>query len=163
MLGSISSFLLRYISTLASTLLVLVLVVFIGLHSFLTFRNPLVRPLLSTGWTPLFLAMSFSSGAGLVLERYVNAYEGYGLFAPVVTMVAGNTGAIFVSRLSTALHSRQEEPKRLVGTVLFAIGVASLFLFELFIWMTGQADMGPWLAFAVLASSAVNVSRAPPT
>ncbi|CCM05763.1 uncharacterized protein FIBRA_07996 [Fibroporia radiculosa] len=86
-------------------------------------RNPHVRHLLAQGWFPLFAAMIVSSGAGMVLDRFVSRYQGYALLEAVVTGksylalekisnnfithlpgLAGSVGSIFVSRLSTALH-----------------------------------------------------------
>jgi solute carrier family 41 len=40
-------------------------------------RNEHVRPLLSAGWTPLLGAMVISIASGIVLDAFVNRYEGY--------------------------------------------------------------------------------------
>lgn len=98
----------------------------------------------------LFIAEPFSvecSGSGLVLEAYVNAFEGFGLFAPVVTAISGAAGSIYVSRISTSLHSNQKEHFLIVALSLFALTCPVLFLFLLFVWVTGQAPIT--VAFAV--------------
>ncbi|KAL0570401.1 hypothetical protein V5O48_011559 [Marasmius crinis-equi] len=70
----------------------------------LTLKNRHVRPLLSQGWTPLFGAMIISSGTGMILDMFVSRYEGFALLAVVISGLPGAVGAIFTSRLSTALH-----------------------------------------------------------
>jgi len=64
-----------------------------------------VKPLLKDGWTPLVGAMLITSFSGLVLDQFVNRYEGYGLLAIVITGLPGGVGSIFVSRISTLLHA----------------------------------------------------------
>ncbi|ESK82467.1 solute carrier family member 1 [Moniliophthora roreri MCA 2997] len=70
----------------------------------LTLKNSHVRPLLTQGWSPLFGAMIISSGTGIVLDLFVSRYEGFALLAVVISGLPGAVGAIFTSRLSTALH-----------------------------------------------------------
>lgn len=82
-----------------------------------------------------------TSGSGLVLEAYVNEFEGFALFAPVVTAISGCAGSIFVSRISTSLHSSTKEHYRIVAATLFLITCPILFLFLLFVWVTGQAPV----------------------
>jgi solute carrier family 41 len=70
-----------------------------------TRRNPRVAPLLTQGWAPLFGAMVISSGTGIVLDLFVSRYDGFALLAVVISGLPGAVGAIFTSRLSTALHA----------------------------------------------------------
>ncbi|KAL0056787.1 hypothetical protein AAF712_016601, partial [Marasmius tenuissimus] len=70
----------------------------------LTLKNRHVRPLLTQGWTPLFGAMLISSGTGMILDMFVSRYQGFALLAVVISGLPGAVGAIFTSRLSTALH-----------------------------------------------------------
>ena len=44
-------------------------------------RNEHVRPLLSTGWSPLLGAVVVSSASGRVLDAFVSRYEGYAMLA----------------------------------------------------------------------------------
>lgn len=143
-----------------STIVFVLLLGVVAVNIVITFRNAYVQELLTIGWGPLFVAMLISrcasdslvtllidcSGTGLVLEAYVNEFEGYALFAPVVTALAGNAGSIFVSRISTALHSSRTEHYRLVSITLFCITCPVLCLFLLFVWATGQVPVT--LAFA---------------
>ena len=46
-------------------------------------RNEHVRPLLSTGWSPLLGAVVVSSASGRVLDAFVSRYEGYAILAVV--------------------------------------------------------------------------------
>ncbi|KAF7294599.1 Mg transporter [Mycena indigotica] len=74
-----------------------------------TRRNRLVAPLLTQGWAPLFGAMVISSGTGIVLDLFVSRYSGFALLAVVISGLPGGVGAIFASRLSTALHAAKRE------------------------------------------------------
>lgn len=56
--------------------------------------------------------------------------------------MAGNVAAIFVSRLSTALHGNKEERYWLTSSTLFFISAPILILFLGFVYATGQAGMG---------------------
>jgi len=75
---------------------------------YLSFHNKHTRPLLTQGWSPLIGAMLIESFSGMVLDQFVNRYEGYGLLAIVITGLPGGVGSIFVSRLSTLLHASSE-------------------------------------------------------
>jgi hypothetical protein len=46
-------------------------------------QNEHVRPLLSTGWSPLLGAVVVSSASGRVLDAFVSRYEGYAMLAVV--------------------------------------------------------------------------------
>jgi solute carrier family 41 len=70
-----------------------------------TLRNPLVRPIIAQGWTPLFGAMAISSGAGLVLDKFVSLYDSFGMLSVVVGGIPGSVGSVYISRLSTTLHA----------------------------------------------------------
>ncbi|RDX52887.1 hypothetical protein OH76DRAFT_1470326 [Lentinus brumalis] len=70
-----------------------------------TNRNENVRHLLTEGWSPLFIAMIISTGTGIVLDTFVERYSGFALLAVVIAGLPGGVSAIFVSRLSTALHA----------------------------------------------------------
>lgn len=48
-------------------------------------KNAEVKHLLWSGWTPLFGAMFISSGTGMVLEKFVKKYEGFGLMAVIIS------------------------------------------------------------------------------
>jgi len=73
-----------------------------------TLRNPLVRPMIAQGWTPLFGAMAISSGAGLVLDKFVSQYDSFGLLSIVVGGIPGSMGSVYISRLSTTLHATMD-------------------------------------------------------
>ncbi|KAI0737970.1 hypothetical protein C8Q80DRAFT_1114145 [Daedaleopsis nitida] len=73
--------------------------------AYVTNRNENVRHLLTEGWSPLFIAMAVSSGTGIVLDTFVERYSGFALLAVAIAGLPGGVSAIFVSRLSTALHA----------------------------------------------------------
>jgi solute carrier family 41 len=98
------------------------------------------------------------SGSGLVLEAYVNEYEGFGLFAPVLTAISGAAGSIYVSRISTSLHSSSKEHYLIVALSLFALTCPVLFLFFLFVWATGQAPVTLLFAMGFMVVVCVQVS-----
>lgn len=61
--------------------------------------------------------------------------------------VAGNVGAIFVSRISTALHGSKDERYWMTAVTLFSITTPILIAFLGFVWGTNQLRIG-W-AFAI--------------
>lgn len=103
--GLLGSTLVRFEGTILATLIFIALLVACAVCFFYTRRNTYVRELLSSGWVPLILAMFISSGAGLVLDSFVQRFEGFALLTPVVTGLPGACAAILVSRTSTTLHS----------------------------------------------------------
>jgi solute carrier family 41 len=105
LLGLLASLLVHFEGTLLATVILAALVVACASCFVATYRNAYVRELLSSGWVPLLIAMFISSGAGLLLDTFVQRFEGFALLGPVVTGLPGACAAIFVSRTSTALHS----------------------------------------------------------
>lgn len=103
--GLLGSTLVRFEGTILATLIFLALLVACAICFFFTLRNTYVRELLSSGWVPLILAMFISSGAGLVLDAFVQRFQGFALLTPIVTGLPGACAAIMVSRTSTTLHS----------------------------------------------------------
>jgi solute carrier family 41 len=86
---------------------------------FTTLRNPLVRPIIAQGWTPLLGAMAISSGAGIVLDKFVSLYDSFGMLSIVVGGIPGSVGSIYISRLSTTLHAMKQnhhEPHAAIAT-----------------------------------------------
>ena len=77
-----------------------------------TLRNPLVRPIIAQGWTPLFGAMAISSGAGIVLDKYVSLYDSFGMLSIVVGGIPGSVGSVYISRLSTTLHAMEHSDRQ---------------------------------------------------
>lgn len=115
LLGLLSSFMVRFEGTILATMILLGLA-FVCLTFFvLAYRNAYVRELLSSGWIPLVVAMFISSGAGVVLDTFVQRFEGFALLVPVITGLPGACAAIFVSRTSTALHGGHSINKPMSG------------------------------------------------
>ncbi|PCH38633.1 hypothetical protein WOLCODRAFT_97443 [Wolfiporia cocos MD-104 SS10] len=104
-LGFVSVIHVRMIDTPIPLILVILLSVAAIAWAVIARRNRYVRDLLTQGWWPLFAAMIISSGTGIVLDTFVSRYRGYALISIVITGLPGGVGAIFVSRLSTALHA----------------------------------------------------------
>lgn len=107
--GLLASFLINFEGTILASLILLFLIVACVVCFVVTLQNTYVRELLSSGWVPLIIAMFISSGAGLVLDSFVQRYPGFALLSPVVTGLPGACAAIFVSRISTTLHSGKGE------------------------------------------------------
>ena len=62
------------------------LVVFFALSCFVyMLRNKHIRPVLKEGWSPLFITMMIKSRTGVVLDMFVNQYEGFVLLAVVIS------------------------------------------------------------------------------
>lgn len=79
-----------------------------------------------------------------------------------MTALAGNAGSIFVSRISTALHSSRKEHYLLVASALFVLTGPILLVFLFFVWVTGQAPVSLTFAIAFVVLNCVQV-RIPPT
>ncbi|KAM0792201.1 hypothetical protein ACM66B_004898 [Microbotryomycetes sp. NB124-2] len=157
-LGVLSSIFVKFMGTLVSTAVFLCLLFAIGFNVALTFRNAYVQELLTVGWGPLFLAMAISSGSGLVLETYVKQYEGFALFAPVVMAISGACGSVYVSRISTSLHSSSKEHYLIIGLSLFGLTCPVLLVFLLFAWVTGQVPLTVWFALVYMLAIAAQVA-----
>nr|CAG8448382.1 11392_t:CDS:10 [Entrophospora candida] len=114
-------FLLRYLQSYISSFMFIILVISIPLWVKMVWTNKYVQDLLVSGWSPLFLAMIIASIAGLVLEKYIERYNGLALLTPVLNGIAGNLGSIYASRISTRLHSGTEENYRRSEITLTAI------------------------------------------
>ncbi|GJN88462.1 hypothetical protein Rhopal_001428-T1 [Rhodotorula paludigena] len=140
-LGGLSSLFILFMGTIVSTFVFIALLGVIAVCVYLTFRNAYVQELLTVGWGPLFAAMAISSGSGLVLETYVNAYPGFALVSPVFTALTAVPGAIFVSRISTALHSNRREHYVVVAATLFVLTCPVVLAFLGFVKLTGQVPV----------------------
>ncbi|PWN37677.1 uncharacterized protein FA14DRAFT_163441 [Meira miltonrushii] len=123
LLGLFSSFMARFEGTILATVILLALAGACAMFFLAAYRNAYVRELLSSGWIPLLIAMFISSGAGIVLDTFVQKFEGFALLVPVLTGLPGAVAAIFVSRTSTALHSgRNAKPNARQRSRFFMFG-----------------------------------------
>jgi len=133
-LATCGEILLQYLHTYVSTAMLFILIASIPLWVCFVWSNPTVHDLLVSGWSPLFMAMVIASIAGLVLERYIEHYNGLALLTPVLNGIAGNLGSIYASRISTRLHSGEEENYRHSEIVLFLIHIPIEIVFLIFAW-----------------------------
>ena len=76
---------------------------------YLAYSNEYSREVVTSGWSPVIMAMIISSGGGFILDYAGNRFERFAMFQPVVNGVGGNLVAVQASRLSTFLH-RQGKP-----------------------------------------------------
>ncbi|XP_059488939.1 solute carrier family 41 member 1-like isoform X2 [Neocloeon triangulifer] len=67
-------------------------------------QNKYTKEVLSSGWTPVVLAMLISSIGGVILDLTVALFKGIAVFQPVINGVGGNLVAVQASRISTSLH-----------------------------------------------------------
>ena len=91
-----------------------------------------------------------------MLKSYVEQYAGFGLISSVLNGIAGNVrrahctvliaqvGAVYVSRLSTALHASREERHVIVGITLFAVSVPILSSFIFIASAFGALTVRRW-------------------
>ncbi|KAG9001587.1 hypothetical protein FRB93_012013 [Tulasnella sp. JGI-2019a] len=122
---ALSSTALRYMPSPIPLLLLISLGVLAALLVRATSQNTEVKHLLYKGWTPLFTAMIISSGAGMILDKFVKKYEGYGLLATVISSLPGSLGAVSISRLSTLLHASSDVPQQGPGIASFSFSMAN--------------------------------------
>ncbi|KAI0270288.1 hypothetical protein BGY98DRAFT_1100771 [Russula aff. rugulosa BPL654] len=104
LLGVMSTLLIIGASAIAPFLAIGVVVIWAIVCTYVVLQNEHVKPLLKEGWTPLLASMVITSASGIVLDLFVDRYDGYGLLAVAFGGIPGGTGSIFVSRLSTAWH-----------------------------------------------------------
>jgi solute carrier family 41 len=116
--------------------------------------------MLFSGWTPIILAMVISSLAGIILESNVEEYKGVALLTPVLIGLAGNFGSIYVSRISTALHSKTTENYGSVELTLWTMNIPVQLVFMLVIWAfnLGQLSYNAWFFIDYLLVSVICVS-----
>ncbi|KAI0628786.1 hypothetical protein C8Q77DRAFT_339917 [Trametes polyzona] len=117
LLGVISELHLHVLHTPIPLIVVILLVIAAVGWAYITNRNENVKHLLREGWSPLFIAMAISTGTGIVLDTFVERYSGFALLAVVITGLPGGVSAIFVSRLSTALHAATAKASSLLSSV----------------------------------------------
>ncbi|KAI1791516.1 hypothetical protein LXA43DRAFT_1010590 [Ganoderma leucocontextum] len=117
LLGLISEAHLGILGTPIPLILVISLTIAAVGWAVVTNRNEHVRHLLTEGWPPLFLAVAISTGTGIVLDSFVERYTGFALLAVVIAGLPGGVSAIFVSRLSTALHATTTKMSSAVASV----------------------------------------------
>ena len=63
-----------------------------------------VACLARSAWISVLAAMGVSTLAGLMLERFVTAYEGIAVLAPLINGIGGSLAVVHASKISTALH-----------------------------------------------------------
>ncbi|POY76644.1 hypothetical protein BMF94_0236 [Rhodotorula taiwanensis] len=158
MLGGLSSLFLLFMGTIVSTLVFVAMLGTIAFNVVVTFRNPYVQELLTMGWTPLFAAMAISSGTGVVLKTYVNRYDGFALLAPVVTAITGSSASIFVSRISTALHSGRREHYFVTSASLWLMTLPIVMAMLGFALVTGQVHGGPGFVLAYFVAVSIQTA-----
>ncbi|KZT51761.1 hypothetical protein CALCODRAFT_503127, partial [Calocera cornea HHB12733] len=175
LLALTSTVLIAWIRTVLPILITALTFLLLLTFVFLTLRNPHVRDLLWQGWSPLFAAMVISTGAGLVLEGFVDRYEGFGMLAIVIGGLPGSIGSIFICRLSTSLHAEHDfaaskgavppTPERpvLVSATLLAVSLPVAIAYLLFVWLAGWMELP--LLFVILFTLflCITVCPHPPT
>lgn len=146
-LAGVARFWRLFVGSLASTLVLVLLLAAIAVNVVITFKNAYVQELLTIGFGPLLIAMAISSGTGVVLETYVNAYQGFALLATVLTALSGGAGSVFCSRLGTALHSGKREHYWLTAVTLGSLtGVVMVICL---VGMVGVGAIGGGVGVAV--------------
>lgn len=78
--------------------------------------------------------------------------------APVVMAISGAAGSIYVSRISTSLHSSSKEHYLIVALALFALTCPVLYLFLGLTWITGQVPVTFLFAMGFLVAVALQAS-----
>jgi solute carrier family 41 len=105
LIGVVSTILIPFLNTFIPILVVIFVLLSFSFCLVMTYRNTYVRDLIKQGWVPLFGAMIISSTTGIVLDLFVSRYEGFALLAVAISGLPGSVGCLFISRLSTALHT----------------------------------------------------------
>ncbi|KAI8972758.1 hypothetical protein BDB01DRAFT_809173 [Pilobolus umbonatus] len=148
-LAECAHLLLINIDTSLSIWLLVVMLISIPFFGYLAWRNPHVKDLLFTGWTPVVVAMFISSGSGLVLERFVEQFQGLAMLTPILCGLSGNLGSIYASRISTCLHRSVQEQYTRVETTLMMMNVPIQVIFLFIIWVLDIGHLDFTFAFAL--------------
>ncbi|KAI8364316.1 hypothetical protein EDC96DRAFT_565645 [Choanephora cucurbitarum] len=148
-LAECANLLLIHMETSLSTWLLLSMFVSIPFFSLSVWRNHHVKDLLFSGWSPIIIAMLISSGAGLVLERYVEKFNGLAMLTPILCGLAGNLGSIYASRISTCLHRGAQEQFKLVEHTLLLMNVPIQLLFLMIVWVLDIGHLDFTIAFII--------------
>ena len=162
LLAFVASGLIGAVTSVGPLMICIALLGGLAIAIILTRRNVHVAPLLGSGWGVQIGAMVISSITGLVLDHYVERFEGFGVLAIVTGGLPGAVGSVYVSRLSTSLHAHSElgspvSPSalasarpRLVELSLFLICIPVLVIFVTFLDIAGWVSFP--LAFVLLFS-----------
>ncbi|OQR71578.1 solute carrier family 41 member 1-like [Tropilaelaps mercedesae] len=97
----------RHLCWLAPTIIVFFMAV-IPLWAYVSYHNPIVRPVLISGWTPVLGAMIISQAAGYILETVSNCYRSMAIYQPVISGVGGNLVVVQTCRMTTFLGRRSQ-------------------------------------------------------
>lgn len=81
LLGVMSTLLIIGSGAIAPFLAISIVVIWAITCACVVLRNEHVRPLLKEGWTPLLASMVITSASGIVLDLFVDRYDGYALLA----------------------------------------------------------------------------------
>ncbi|KAG1865378.1 hypothetical protein F4604DRAFT_1881974 [Suillus subluteus] len=152
LLGAISSILINVVNTPIPLVCGILTILSATICVLLVRRNKSVKDLLYQGWIPLFGAMAISCASGIVLDMFVSRYKGFPLLAIAISGLPGSVGSIFVSRLSTALHTasantylhKSEPSPKLVMVTFILITVPIVILFLCLLRASG------WLKFSLI-------------
>ncbi|KAI7904211.1 uncharacterized protein BX663DRAFT_504314 [Cokeromyces recurvatus] len=149
-LAGCANLLLAHLDTYLSTLLLIIMFCSIPFFAFFVWKNSFVKDLLFSGWTPLIIAMLISSGAGLVLEKYVEKFKGLAMLTPILCGLSGNLGSIYASRISTCLHRGIQEQFKTVEGTLLLMNIPVQILFLMIIWILDIGHLDFTLAFGIV-------------
>lgn len=154
-LAGISHLSLVAIDTPATPIVLFGTLLSLPLWWFLTSRNEHVSGVLRRGWTPIIISMLISSFAGLVLEQYIQRFEGLAVIIPVLNGVVGNLGTIYCARYSSRLHLGQTEDHMKTQTSLFWINLPLqvAFLLSMHFFGLGHTTITPLFAAAYMVLS----------
>jgi solute carrier family 41 len=97
--------------------------------------------------------------SGLALERYLEFYPGIAFVAPVMNGIAGNLGAVYASRITTAFHSdTTENHRQAIQSLLLAnLPIQTAFLVVMKFLRAGHIQLTPLFVFCYLIASFVVV------
>ncbi|OZJ05468.1 hypothetical protein BZG36_01606 [Bifiguratus adelaidae] len=156
LLAILATLMYQFFNTALSPILLVVMVLLIPILGRSVYLNDQVKGLLFSGWTPVFVAMLISSGAGVVLERFVEPYPAMALLVPVMNGISGNFGTIYCSRLSTYLHAGRQDNYMTVEWTMMLMNllIQVLFLLVTFIFQSGNLEM-TWTFVAVYLVSSM--------
>ncbi|KAI9031270.1 hypothetical protein DFJ74DRAFT_702293 [Hyaloraphidium curvatum] len=154
-LAGISHAALVAIDTPTTPIILFTIILSLPIWILFTRRNEHVSGVLRNGWTPIIVSMVISSAAGLVMERYIQRFQGLAVLIPVLNGVVGNLGTIYCARFSSRLHLGETEDHRRTQVSLFWISLPLQggFLFAVHLFGLGHTTVTPIFSLVYMTVS----------
>lgn len=163
LLSWIASLLYRTIGTsvILPSIIIIIGAALVPVCGYVAWKNKFTRQALDEGWVPVVSAMVISSAGGLILDYTVSNYKGIAVFQLVINGIGGNMVAVHASRLSTSLHTGQQEGSVLGSTtkllLLMVIPGQLIFIYTIGYLKAGHTSLTPIFILIYMSAALLQV------